>query len=272
MSQKSNLQTIRPFLRGLNLVNLSRTEFLDSLNFIKFFQSFFNKKFFVPVDVICNIIGSKINIVVVLFSRTAKILRFSKQFRVLKIYTGQKFLFTKFILNNLEFLGVNIISVKFVLVNQVFSKAKKDRLLQILYLVHRSFRDSLFARRDSLFLDYLKILFLFSKRLVGSKVFLFFLASIFKFLPKYKHAKFINLLKKTFSFLVKPFVGSEDSLIGGIKFSLAGKFKGKLRKSKVFIQEGKVPVQSISKDVEFCKTFVFTRYGVFGFKLWVFYK
>ena len=45
MSQKSNLQTIRPFLRGLNLVNLSRTEFLDSLNFIKFFQSFFNKKF-----------------------------------------------------------------------------------------------------------------------------------------------------------------------------------------------------------------------------------
>ena len=146
MSQKSNLQTIRPFLRGLNLVNLSRTEFLDSLNFIKFFQSFFNKKFFVPVDVICNIVGSKINIVVVLFSRTAKILRFSKQFRVLKIYTGQKFLFTKFILNNLEFLGVNIISVKFVLVNKVFSKAKKDRLLQILYLVHRSFRDSLFLR------------------------------------------------------------------------------------------------------------------------------
>ena len=72
--------------------------------------------------------------------------------------------------------------------------------------------------------------------------------------------------------MVEPFVGSDNSLIGGIKFSLAGKFKGKLRKSKVFIQEGKVPVQSISKDVEFCKTFVFTRYGVFGFKLWVFYK
>ena len=94
MSQKSNLQTIRPFLRGLNLVNLSRTEFLDSLNFIKFFQSFFNKKCFVPVDVICNIIGSKINIVVGLFSRTAKILRFSRQLRVLKIFAGQKFLFT----------------------------------------------------------------------------------------------------------------------------------------------------------------------------------
>ena len=45
MSQKSNLQTIRPFLRGLNLVNLSRTYFLNSLNFIKFFQSFLIKNF-----------------------------------------------------------------------------------------------------------------------------------------------------------------------------------------------------------------------------------
>ena len=103
MSQKSNLQTIRPFLRSLNLVSLSKTEFLNSLNFINFFQSFFNKKFFVPVDVICNIIGSKINIVVVLFSRTAKILRFSKQLRVLKKMQSKSFYFSKFILNNLKF-------------------------------------------------------------------------------------------------------------------------------------------------------------------------
>ena len=185
----------------------------------------------------CNIIGSKINIVVVLFGRTVKILRFSRQFRVLKIYKVKSFYFTKFILNNLEFLGVNTISVKFVLVNKVFSKAKKDRLLQILYLVHRSFRDSLFARRDSLFLDYLKILFFIFKEINKFKSFFVFLASIFKFLPKYKHAKFINLLKKTFSFLVKPFVGSDDSLIGGIKFSLAGKFKGKLRKSRCLFKK-----------------------------------
>ena len=66
--------------------------------------------------------------------------------------------------------------------------------------------------------------------------------------------------------------GFDKISIYGIKFSIAGKFKGKLRKSRVSIQVGKVPVQSISKDVEFSKTNVFTRYGVFGLKLWIYRK
>jgi hypothetical protein len=271
MSQKGNLQTVRPFLRSSNLFNLSIIEFLNSLNFIKFFQSFFNKKFFFPVDITFNHIGSKINVSIILFGRTVKILRFSRRLHFLRRFKGQKYLLTKFILDNLKNLGINVVSIKFVFINKVFSKSKKSRFLQVFYLKQMSFKYYVFERLDNLFFDYLKISFLFFKGLISPKVFLTFLANIFKFLPKYKHIKFINLLKKTFTFLVNPVLNNNDKL-GGIKFSVAGKFKGKLRKSRVFIQVGKVPVQSISKNVEFCKIPVFTRYGVFGFKLWVFYR
>jgi hypothetical protein len=65
------------------------------------------------------------------------------------------FLFSTLVLDKLKMLGINLISLKIILINKIFSKTKKNRFLQILYLTHRSFRDSVFARRDNLFFDYL---------------------------------------------------------------------------------------------------------------------
>lgn len=273
MSQKSNLQTIRPFFRSSSLFNLSSTYFLKSLNFLSFLKFFFNKKFFVPIEVTLNFVGARAVFSIVVYSRTVKIIRFSRRLRFLKSYVKCSS-FIDSVLANLQRWKINLISIKFTLVNKVFSHLKKSRFLQVLFLTHRSFRESVFVRRDGLFFDYLKIVFLFSKGVVNSRILLFFLSEIFKYLPKYKHIKFISLLKKTFNILVDPvFLRGFDKIsIYGIKFSIAGKFKGKLRKSRVSIQVGKVPVQSISKDVEFSKINVFTRYGVFGLKLWIYRK
>ena len=123
------------------------------------------------------------------------------------------FLFSTLVLDKLKMLGINLISLKIILINKIFSKTKKNRFLQILYLTHRSFRDSVFARRDNLFFDYLKITFLFSKGLVNLEVFLFFLAEIFKFLPKHKHVRFMNLLK-TFAILVNSSSLKETNSLG----------------------------------------------------------
>ena len=57
-----------------------------------------------------------------------------------------------------------------------------------------------------------------------------------------------------------------------VKFLIGGRLKGKLRKKRFFIQTGTVPVQSISKDIEFNRLHIFSKYGVFGFKLWVCFK
>lgn len=274
MSQKGNLQSIRPFLRSSSLFNLSGSQNLKSLNFVNFFNSFFNKNFIVPINTTFNFVGNKGELTLILFSRSVKILRFSRRLRALKKNVEHKAwsLFSTLVLDKLKMLGINLISLKIILINKIFSKTKKNRFLQILYLTHRSFRDSVFARRDNLFFDYLKITFLFSKGLVNLEVFLFFLAEIFKFLPKHKHVRFMNLLKKTFTILVNSSSLKETNSLGGIRFAVAGKLKGKLRKSKTSIQMGKLPVQSISKNVEFAKNHVFTRYGVFGFKLWTFRK
>ena len=97
------------------------------------------------------------------------------------------------------------------------------------------------------------------------------MGDIFKFLPKHKHAKFLIFLTKTFKMFIGFNTDKKNSFsIKGIRFLICGRIKGKLRKSKSLIQVGKVPVQSISKNIDYVKKDVFTKNGVFGFKLWVF--
>ena len=133
-----------------------------------------------------------------------------------------------------------------------------------MYLTHRSFRDSVFARRDNLFFDYLKITFLFSKGLVNLEVFLFFLAEIFKFLPKHKHVRFMNLLKKTFAILVNSSSLKETNSLGGIRFAAAGKLKGKLRKSKTIFKWVNYP-SNLFQKCGICKNSCFYKIRSFWF-------
>jgi ribosomal protein S3 len=63
-----------------------------------------------------------------------------------------------------------------------------------------------------------------------------------------------------------------DKSILGLKLLIGGRLKGKLRKKKIFIQTGKIPVQTIAQDIEFTRLHVFSKYGVFGFKFWVCFK
>jgi ribosomal protein S3 len=57
------------------------------------------------------------------------------------------------------------------------------------------------------------------------------------------------------------------SKIKGLKFILSGRIQAKLRSSKEIIQVGKVPSQSIEKNIEFSKIHVYTLFGAFGLKL-----
>lgn len=272
MSQKGNFQTIRPFLRNINLIHLVDTKVSKSLNFLRYIEKFFNKKLMIPISLTFNIIGKKMVISLILFARTAKILRINRNARISKKNLEQNFtnFFFDFILKNLKFLDINLVSLKVVLINKVFSKRKKDRFLQTLFLKNRFFKDTLFIRRQNLFFDYLKISFLLLKNLATPKVFIEFLGDIFKFLPKHKHAKFLIFLTRTFKMFIDLSSDENNCSIKGIRFLVCGRLKGKLRKSKSLIQIGKVPVQSISKNVDYVKKDVFTKNGVFGFKLWVF--
>jgi ribosomal protein S3 len=82
----------------------------------------------------------------------------------------------------------------------------------------------------------------------------------------------LKLIFKNLILASKDFEGKNKKSILGIKLIVSGKIKGKPRSSTTCIQVGSVPSQSLDKDVDFSKLHVYTLYGVFGFKIWIYKK
>ena len=109
---------------------------------------------------------------------------------------------------------------------------------------------------------------LFSQSNLSLNLYLFTLGNIFKVLPKNKHGVFLSFLKSLFQTLIVKKSLLENSKILGVKFLISGK----PRSSTSCIQVGRVPIQSVSKSVNFSKLNVYTLGGAFGFKMWVYKK
>jgi hypothetical protein len=269
MGQKSNLTTVRNFLKSINLFTYSKQEFLIGFNFLENFNRFCNLNNNIIVKPNLNFIGSQMYLTFSLFVRSAQIKKIKKRLKIkrnkLKFNTYFLNYFFNSLLKHLKFLKINLLNVKVILLNNYLISEKK--FLRFLYLRIQFFRDSLFPRRYNLFFDFLKISSLFIARKIPAQTFLFFLGQIFKFIPKKKHNRYFSFIKKIFNLMF----GYDKSILG-LKLLIGGRLKGKLRKKKIFIQTGKIPVQTIAQDIEFTRLHVFSKYGVFGFKFWVCFK
>jgi len=268
MSQKANLQTIRKILRNINLVTLSPVEFSKGFNLLTYFNEFFRVKNVLINSSNLNFIANRIQLNFSVFVCSSRIKKITGQF-FFKTINQIKNGVSNFILKELKILGVSVLVLKITLLNKFCLSFKKNKLLKLFYLRHRAFKDGLFARRNNLFFDLLKVSFLLSKNLVTSNLFLFLIVQLFKILPKRKHARFLLLIKKLFKTFCED-TKNVNSSISGLKFLISGKLKGKLRTQRSCIQVGKVATQTISNNIEYSKTHVFTRYGVFGFKFWIY--
>jgi len=123
---------------------------------------------------------------------------------------------------------------------------------------------TLFARRRSLFLDVLRLATLLLSAQITASTFVYILAQVFFVLPKNRHARFIYFVTTLFKVLIKMNEG-----ICGLKFTISGRIKAKERASTSSIVIGSLPIQKKIAHIDFAKTHVYTRYGVFGFKFWV---
>jgi hypothetical protein len=94
---------------------------------------------------------------------------------------------------------------------------------------------------------------------------LIILTTIFSNLHKKKHTKFIDFIDFIFSCLCE----KKNSNIKGIKFIVKGKLLGKSRASIYIIKKGRISIQKLKENISFNKHHVYTKYGVFGFKVWV---
>jgi ribosomal protein S3 len=80
-----------------------------------------------------------------------------------------------------------------------------------------------------------------------------------------RHNRFLLFLKR----IVVNFNKIPLSKINGIKIIIKGRFNGAPRSRNRIIQSGRVPLQKIDSNISYCNTKVFTRYGVFGIKVWI---
>ncbi len=244
--------------------------FLLSYQFSSFFQQLLYKKNILTTDFSLIVNSSNLIFNFTVFFRKKRLLSLRKQkLKKNKIISSINIELLNFLLKNIKKdFNCNQILVKFSLLNKLlivpfFFKFLKKKL--------KYFKKTLFERHIFLYYDFLKITVLFQLGHVNIDCFLLMFAEIFERLHKGKHAKFFKFIRVFFTLLIKRYkYYSFYRKIIGVKFKISGKLKGKLRANSVAFKFGSIPINTFDKNIESSKIDVFTIYGTYGFKLWVY--
>jgi hypothetical protein len=269
MGQKSNLITLRKFEHNFNLLSYNSKNFVFIFKFLNSLKYLFANKNVWLLSNVVNFISNKLYFTLYLYYKTAKITYYRKKGYTLKTKKKKRNDFVLLFSSFFKLFKNNYINFSIKNLN----KEIDTRLLKIMFQKTKRFSGVLFARRFSLYLDFLKITCLFCQNKIKVTSFLFILVQIFRVLPKKSHTKFLSFLKFLFKFIVEEKFSLDDkqeNKIQGIKFIIHGKLQGKPRASFSCIQEGMIPIQSFNKNVCFSKLHAYTLMGAFGLRIWVF--
>jgi hypothetical protein len=264
MGQTSNIVTLRKQPKNYILATPEVKLFLHGLKFLTVFERSLNKKGFVILTKHLNFETNIIYLQFNVFYKTKKLAdyKYNKiKFFTKKLESKKNVNLQKLLINNFSLFKNSVFVLKIYNMN----KHLETKNLKSLYFNFKRFINVLFLRRFNLFIDFLKITSLFINAKVDVKVYLHFLGQIFRLLQKKSHTRFIFFLK----FLFSKFLNNKINCLKGVKFIINGKIQGKLRASSTRVLVGSVPIQTITANIEFNKVHVYTRYGAFGFKMWV---
>jgi len=275
MGQKANLNSLRKTVKKSLLINTTNSDLLiKSLVFLNFFEKFCNSKNILISSKTISLINNKIFFNFEVFYRTNKLMFYKKTPNIkskLNLKKFSKVEVSSFLCDFFNRNTYNLIVLNLKILNLNLIKNDYLKSLKQMYVFNKRFLFVLFDRRLNLFIDFLKItvLFLFNKTSIN--LFLFVLCQTFKNISKSKHTKFLLFLRELFFFVINfnfKAPNFENSILG-LKLVINGKMKGKTRASSICIKKGSVPIQSLSKKIEYSKSHVFTRYGAFGFQIWI---
>jgi len=269
MGQKGNTLSIKKlnYPRGSLIPNPKL--FINSFTFINTLVKLLSRKNIIVTYKSINFLSNQGIINIQIFFRTSKLIKYKKRKLVQTgsfIYTQKSLKVLNLLKKQFHLFGQNLFVINVEVLNSEINK----KLVGFFYTKTKQHLKTLFSRRFSLFIDFVKISALYTLNKVDSESFLLILAQIFKTLQKKRHTKFLAFLKSFFKLIVDqlPLTHRRRSLIKGIKFLISGKLGGKTRSNTSSIVIGNVPAQSVSENVSFVKTHVYTVYGVFGLKLW----
>jgi len=290
MAQKSNMVSYRGGVPSLLLICLKK----------KLFHFFlFLVKHFYQVLALRQVLLPKINLSVLqsickcrgyIFFKTFKLRfflkkcsvfekkLFSKQFLLQKCFSIKKsFSFLIFQKCASYIYGLNFFYCQLKNVHIFLTTITGQFLLYNFFYFFKKFGHRLFPRRFNFYIDMVKLSVLFFLNKISSEFYLKLLGEIFKILQKNLHARFFVFLKSLFKLLLvipkKVKVLRQQQifiLVRGIKFRANGRLRGKPRSNSCVFSIGQHPIQTITSAISFAKTHVYTRYGVFGFRLWTY--
>jgi hypothetical protein len=269
------------YSNSLVLTTTNLKFFLISLEFSKDFKYLLYRKNILVTQFRLNLNSNRIDFFLDLYFRKKKLIKFKKlklkknsvenKLKTNIVFYLLKNFNSKFSINSLN-LKIKILN-RLILFNFFFKQLKKEI---------KFFKKSLFERRLSLYFDLLKIIVLYQTSQLSLDILMIVLSEIFQRLTKQKHGLFLKfikvLFKNVFIELTKKNLKSNKQkiynsiycVIKGVKFIISGKLKGKLRAKSTSLLFGSVPISTESKTIPFAKIDVYTVYGKYGFKLWIF--
>jgi hypothetical protein len=186
------------------------------------------------------------------------------------------------VVETVELNDISSVAQKFFRILSKFGYISSKRLvLQNLNKVALKYQKTFFSNEH---FQIKKELSFFSKEIYyESGIFLFCLmnttkntsALISKFIARF--FKIFHRTKKLNKFLLflSKFVYLVDSIgfkgqVKGLKIQISGRFKGVPRTKTRIFEKGRIPLQTISNNINYSLTHVHTSYGVFGIKVWIF--
>lgn len=257
--------------------------FLISLQFSNNFKYLLYRKNILVTQLKLNLNNNRVDFFLDLYFRKKKLIKFRKKklIRNNSINKLKKNVFFYLLKNFNDKFNINSFNLKLKILNRLilfnfFFKQLKKKL--------KFFKRSLFERRLTLYFDFLKIIVLYQTSQLNLDVLIILLGEIFQRLSKRKHGLFLKFVKVLFKNILlelsqknlnsnkQKIYNSIYCIIKGVKFVISGKLKGKLRAKSSSFLFGSVPISTNSKLVQFSKIHVYTIYGTYGLKLWVFQK
>jgi len=278
MGQKSNVVTIRKSQLQFSAHEKKNKQIILLYVLLEYLQKVFLKLNVCLLDNIIQHNMNKIYVNFILFFRTRKLIQLKKKIKRTKKYTSN------FSLSSLlKFFKLvsksNLIVFSIKVINNTLTKKNKLNNFLLIHFFNLCNRYSklLFPRRLNFFLDFIKISVLLFLNKIKITYFLKLLSETLTILQKKRHSLYLQFLKFFFNLLINPtkkaidYIKKDpiDSSILGIKFTIAGKLKGKQRASSNCLILGNIPIQTIKSNIQFSKVDAFTVYGIFGLKLWV---
>lgn len=263
MGQKSNINTLK-ITSNQNIQNTSIKLNLINIVLTKYLKFLLNKKGFSVFNISISIVDSRISINIKVFYNTQKLI-FIRKLKKRYLKTANiKYNIFNIIQNFLYQYKINLFDIKIININKDLDK----KVLNKVYLLYRKHLNTLFDKKFYMCIDLTKITTLFLYNRVPTQVFLEYISKVFSYTHKKNHVRYLKMISTIFKFLIK---GNANLVkIKGIRLFISGKLLGKTMASNKTVCFGNMPVQTLNKNIEFEKAHVYTPYGVFGFKIYVF--